>query len=148
MNTATLTKLPGSPGCVICDNNGSNPRALGLSIFWNEPEQTVCIPCRPDDTWCGYSSIVHGGVVASVLDEAMAWVVKQVTGDWAFTADYTIRFKTALAPGNEYTAIASVQEAGRRKILAEARLVDADGTVAAQAHGVFLPAKGRAQPRE
>ena len=31
-----LKKLEGSPGCFVCDNNGSNPRALALELFWDE----------------------------------------------------------------------------------------------------------------
>lgn len=147
MNTMTLQQLPGSPGCVICDNNGSNPRSLKLRILWDEKGQAVHIPCVPDESWCGYSRIVHGGLVASVLDEAMAWVVKQVTGDWAFTADYHIRFKAALEPGRQYTAIASVENGSSRKVTTLARFVDNEGNVAAQADAVFLPSRGRAMPR-
>lgn len=145
--TAKFETLSGSPGCVICDNNGSNPRSLKLRILWNPEEQAVHIPCVPDESWCGYAKVVHGGLVASVLDEAMAWVVKQVTGDWAFTADYHIRYKTAVAPGRQYTAVAKVTENGRRKITVRADCLDADGTVVAQAEAAFLPAKGRAEPR-
>lgn len=143
----TPQQLPGSPGCVICDNNGSNPRSLGLRILWNEQDKTVRIPCTPDETWCGYSSIVHGGIVASVLDEAMAWAVKQVSGDWAFTADCNLRFKKAVQPGRAYLAVASVQSVASRKITAEAKFLDPDGAVAVLASAVFLPSKGRALPR-
>lgn len=143
-----LQQLPGSPGCVICDNNASNHRSLALTILWDPDEQAVHIPCTPDESWCGYSSIVHGGLVASVLDEAMAWVVKQVSGDWAFTVDYHIRYKAAVEPGNAYEAVAVVSEPGRRKILARARFLDGQGNVAAEADAVFLPVKGRAKPRE
>lgn len=147
METTSLLHLPGSPGCVICDNNGSNPRSLRLKIFWSEIDNSIHIPCVPDESWCGYSRIVHGGLVASVMDEAMAWAVKQAIGDWAFTADYHIRFKAALEPGKPYTAIASVESSGNRKITAQARFVDRNGAVAAQADAVFLPSKGRAVPR-
>lgn len=148
MNHSALRRLPGSPGCVICDNNASNPRSLRLPLFWHEEEKAVHIPCLPDDSWCGYSRIVHGGLVASVLDEAMAWAVKEVTGEWAFTAECSIRFKAALVPGREYTAIATVAEVLSRKILVTARFVDAQGGVAAQAQASFLPVRGRAAPRE
>lgn len=147
MATEPLQKLPGSPGCVICDNNGSNPRSLALGIFWNPADQTVHIPCTPDETWCGYAKIVHGGLIASVLDEAMAWVVKQVCGDWAFTADYHIRYKAALEPGREYTAVARVTERNRRTITVQATCLDAAGNPVAQAEATFLPSRGRAVPR-
>lgn len=148
MNNDDLCRLSGSPGCVVCDNNGSNPRSLGLPILWNEAERAIHIPCTPDETWCGYSKIVHGGLVATVLDEAMAWVVKQVSGDWAFTADFKLRLKKAVEPGREYTAVATVAMLDSRLIQAEARFVDDEGGVAAMASARFMPAKGRALPRE
>ena len=145
--TMTFETLPGSPGCVICDNNASNPRSLHLQILWNPEQQTVHIPCVPDDSWCGYAKIVHGGLIASVLDEAMAWVVKQVTGDWALTADYHVRYKAAVVPGRQYTAIAKVTTNGRRKITVQADFIDTDETIVAQADAVFLPGKSTAAPR-
>lgn len=140
----SLSPLPGSPGCIICDSNASNPRSLRLRLFWDEEAKNVRIPCVPDESWCGYSGVVHGGVISSVLDEAMAWAVKQSTGDWAFTAECLLRFKKPVAPGGAYTAIAGVDEAGKRKITAHADFLGPDGTVAVRAEAVFLPSKGRA----
>ncbi len=147
MNQA-LQRLPGSPGCFICDNNSTNPRALRLTLLWDEAAETVRIPCEPDATWCGFEDVVHGGLIASVLDEAMAWAVKQTVGDWAFTADYRLRFKRAVAPGHAYEARGKIVQDAGRKIEAEAQFVDGDGTVLAQASAIFIPAKGRAKARE
>lgn len=143
-----LERLSGSPGCVICDNDGSNPRSLKLAIFWDEKERSVRIPCVPDESWCGYSAIVHGGVVASVLDEAMAWVVRQESGDWAFTADCHLRFKRPVQPGKRYEAVAAVEQLASRKITVQARFLDENGNAVVEAQAIFLPAKGRALPRE
>ena len=145
MQTSSLLRLSGSSGCVICDNSDSNPRSLCLSIFWNEEDKTIHMPCVPDETWCGYSGVVHGGLIVSMLDEAMAWAIKQVTGDWAFTEDCRTRFKAALTPGEAYTTIASVETATSRKITATSKVVDENGGVVATAEAVFLPAKGRAR---
>lgn len=142
-----MERLPGSPGCFICDNNGSNPRALRLKLMWDEESQTVRIPLIPDDTWCGYSQVVHGGLIAAVLDEGMAWAVKKKSGEWAFTADFHLRYKRPVEPGRDYTVLASVGEMGGRKIAAQAKLVDGDGRVTALAEAVFLPANGQAKPR-
>ena len=147
MEKKALQPLPGSPGCFICDNNGSNPRALALRLFWDEGEQTVHLSCEPDQTWCGYNDIVHGGLVASILDEAMAWAVKMKVGDWAFTADYQLRYKKAVTPGQTYLAQAKVVKDAGRKITAEALLTTQDGQMLAKASATFLPAKGRAMPR-
>lgn len=147
LETEHLTTLPGSPGCFICDNNASNPRSLRLSLLWDEESKTVCIPCEPDESWCGFSNVVHGGLIATVLDEAMAWVVKMHTEEWAFTADCHIRYKSAVAPGNRYMATAGVTESARRKILARATFLDQEGKVLAEASATFLPSKGKARTR-
>lgn len=147
MEKERLVSLPGSPGCFICDNNGSNHRSLHLRLFWNEAGQFVEIPCAPDDSWCGFNNVVHGGLVATVLDEAMAWAVKMTAGEWAFTADCNIRYKKPIAPGKQYNATARVTENAGRKILAEADFRDEEGAVLVQAKAIFLPAKGKAAPR-
>ena len=142
-----LTQLPGSPGCFICDNNGSNPRALALKLQYDEETHTVRVPCTPDQTWCGYSNVVHGGLVATVMDEAMAWAVKLHSGEWAFTADYRVRYKKAVEPGRNYTATAVVLEDASRTLPAEASFLDSNGKVVAKASATFLPSKGKARPR-
>lgn len=142
-----MEKLPGSPGCFICDNNNSNPRALHLELMWDEATQTVHIALNPDETWCGYSEVVHGGLVAAVLDEAMAWAIKKKNGEWAFTADFRLRYKKPVSPGRHYRVVASCGELGGRKIEATAKLLADDDQVLALAEAVFLPVNGRAKPR-
>ena len=139
-----LTPLPGSSGCFVCDNRGVNDRTLGLKIYWNDEDKTVHIPFTPDSGWCGFSQVVHGGLIAAVLDEAMAWAVHEKLGDWAFTVDFHLRYKKAVEPGKEYRAVAGVVEAGR-KITTEARLYDWEGKLTAVADAVFLPGKGAAR---
>ncbi|UQZ91072.1 hypothetical protein C4J81_18345 [Deltaproteobacteria bacterium Smac51] len=146
MNSTTLKRLPGSPGCFICDNNNTNDRALKLHIMWNDETQSVHIPFEPDQSWCGYSNVVHGGLIASVMDEGMAWVVKQKSGDWAFTADFHLRYKRPLEPFKKYVVVARTDEAGGRKIQATAEILDQEGRVAAMAEAVFLPSR-QARPR-
>jgi len=142
-----LERLPGSPGCFICDNDHSNPRALRLKIMWDEEEEAVKIPFTPDATWCGYQSVVHGGLIAAVMDEAMAWVIKKKSGEWAFTADYHLRYKKPVEPGLDYLVTARAEDLGGRKITAKAQVLDPDGRVTALAEAVFLPSAGMARPR-
>lgn len=147
METKKLQPLPGSPGCFICDNNGSNARSLHLQLRYDADEQAVYIPCNPDASWCGFSEVVHGGLVATVMDEAMAWAVKQHCDEWAFTAECVIRYKKPVQPGRAYYAKAWVVNAERRKISVEAGFYAEDGVELAKASATFLPSKGKANPR-
>lgn len=146
MKSATTSRLPGSPGCFICDNNGSNPRSLAVTLLWDEQEQAVRIPCVPDQTWCGFSKVVHGGLICSLLDEAMAWAAKVAAGDWAFTADFQVRFKKVVEPDKKYQAVGKVVENQRRKLTTEGFFMDEDGQILAQASAVFIRST-QAKPR-
>lgn len=147
MSELNLERLPGSPGCFICDNNNSNPRALHLQLMWDDSSQTVLVDLKPDETWCGYAHVVHGGLIASILDEAMAWAVKRQKGEWAFTADFQVRYKKPVEPGRDYQAKARVSQPEGKLIFATAELIDVKGEITAQAKAVFLPSGGQARPR-
>jgi uncharacterized protein (TIGR00369 family) len=138
-----LLRLPGSPGCVVCDNNGSNSRSLAVTVYWDEATGTVHIPCRPDNSWCGYENVVHGGVIASVLDEAMSWAVKMHLGDWGFTADFNVRYKKTVNPGKPYRATATVVKQEDRMIRVESDFKDEEGVVYAHGKAIFLPGRGK-----
>lgn len=141
------TAVPGSPGCFVCDNNGSNPKSLGLRLYWDETEKNVQVPFLPTGTWCSFDNVVHGGLVAAVLDEAMGWAVKLTLDEWAFTAECNVRYKRVLEPGVPCRATARVTEDKGRVIIAQARLLDPENRLLAQATATFLPVKGRARPR-
>lgn len=137
-----MERLPGSPGCFVCDNDGSNPRSLHLHLMWDDEKGEVHIPFAPDETWCGYSGLVHGGILASVFDDAMAWAVRQVGGDWGVTADFHIRYRRPVTAGGEYTVRGRVESRRGRKAKTTAEIVDAEGNVLAEADALFVGGSG------
>ncbi len=144
--TENLKKLPGSPGCFVCDNNGANDRALKLDIMWDEQNQSVRVPFEPDHTWCGYNNVVHGGLIAAVMDEGMAWAVKEKSGSWALTVDFHLRYRKPLEPFKKYVVVANTDGGGGRKIMAAAEILNEAGESMARAEAIFLPGR-EAQPR-
>ncbi|MDR0652284.1 MAG: PaaI family thioesterase [Synergistaceae bacterium] len=134
----TMKRLPGSPGCFVCDNDGSNPRSMRLVLMWDAEKKEVHIPFCPDETWCGYSGVVHGGILASVFDDAMAWAVHQNIGSWSVTADFHIRYRKPILVGRKYTAEGRVDETRGRKTRTKARIVDATGDIFAEADALFV----------
>ena len=133
-----LEKLPGSPGCFVCDNDGSNPRSLRLHLMWDKEKKEVHIPFAPDETWCGYSGLVHGGILASIFDDAMAWAVRQNGGEWGVTADFHIRYRKPVTAGGKYTVKGRVEESRGRRTKTSAQIVDAEGKVLAEADALFI----------
>jgi acyl-coenzyme A thioesterase PaaI-like protein len=79
----------------------------------------------------------HGGSMAAVLDEALGsacWVA----GHSVLAAELTTRFRKMLPLGEVVTAEASIGRVDGRKIYPEGRLIADDGTVYAEATGLFV----------
>lgn len=133
-----MEHLPRSKGCFVCGSAGDNPRSLALDILWNEEEGNTEIALSPDSTWCGYEGIVHGGIIASVFDDSMAWAVKKVIGTWAMTGEMSIRYLRPVKSGKAYVVKGKVDKRIGRRINASGVLTDEEGMKMAEATALFL----------
>jgi len=134
MNTVRKP-LPTSASCFICGEE--NPRGL-RARFFTEGEWTV-LPVLPDPHLCGYPGVVHGGIVAAMLDECMGWAAARAIGRMCVTAELTVRYLRRTPAGVPLETRARCPRANRLLALTEAVLVDADGTEYARATGKFMP---------
>ena len=76
-------KLPRTRSCFVC--GVGNP--LGLNLAFQSTGTTVTAVFRPRAEHVGFKRVVHGGLIATVLDEAMVWACGvfckvQVLSDW------------------------------------------------------------------
>ncbi len=139
-----MIKLEGSKGCFVCDRTGTNARSLGVTLYWDEDSQKTVIPFTPKADWCGYEGVVHGGILTALCDDAMAWSAKQASDKWSVTANISVRFLRPVEAGKNYTVSGHASEPEGRKIHTEARILDEDGKVCADARGVFVAMKNKA----
>ncbi|HPU98202.1 MAG TPA: PaaI family thioesterase [Candidatus Hydrogenedentes bacterium] len=127
--------LPTSESCFICGEE--NPHGL-RARFYAEDEWTV-LPVQPDPHLCGYSGVVHGGVVAAMLDECMGWAAARAIGRMCVTAELTVRYLRRTPAGVPLEVRARCERASRLLAFTQAVLVDDKGTVYARASGKFMP---------
>jgi len=128
-------ELDNDDGCFVCGK--SNPIGLKLDFVTEGDEYvTYFTPEKQHQGWVG---IVHGGLVATVLDEVMTRQV-HVLGINAVTGEMTIRLKRPARIGHKLRFAAKVGEIkdNSRVILSSARATDEDGTVVAEAAGKIV----------
>ena len=118
--------------CFVCGNK--NPFGLKIEFHENrqnnEIEAEVIFPVHLQ----GWQNTVHGGLLATVLDETM--IKAAAMGDFkCVTAEITVKYKKPAMTGTAYRAFGRTLEARGRIITAESRLCDAGGQVLAQATG-------------
>ena len=124
---------PLNPACIACGRE--NPH--GLRLRFENKGQMVASDWIPSEGWQGFRGVIHGGVVATVLDEAMSKAV--VARGWeALTAELTIRLRKRVAPGERLTVLGMVVSKRKREIRAEASLRDGGGGERAHAWAKFL----------
>jgi len=67
----SLSQQPNSDFCFVCGRQ--NPRGLYM-IFYDDGENVVSSHYTVPDVYQGYPGVVHGGVVAAMLDEVVGRV--------------------------------------------------------------------------
>lgn len=93
---------------------------------------------RPDDTQTSYDSIVHGGVISTLLDELLGWPIALQTGRMSFTAELTVRFVKPMSAGGTYLATARPGTDRGRYWEGEVEIRDAHCEVYAKARGRYF----------
>jgi uncharacterized protein (TIGR00369 family) len=92
----------------------------------------------------GWAGIVHGGLLATVLDEAMIYAAGAL-GFTCVTGEITVRYVKPVSTGVAYTLKGRFVEDKGRIVLAESELLDAAGEQLARASGKLV--KVPAEPR-
>lgn len=134
-----LYKQPNSRMCFLCGLQ--NPVGLKLA-FYDDPEnQQVYSEFSLSNNYQGYPGVVHGGIVAAILDEtAGRAVMLNGNHDNLFaTLRLTIRYRHPTPTETRLTAVGWVDKEGQRatKVAGEIRLPD--GTVTAECEALLGP---------
>jgi len=124
--------------CFVC--GPKNPAGLRLGFSFDGGKITARFVPRREHQ--GYMNIVHGGIISTVLDEAMVKLAIAL-GMPAVTARLDIRLRRPVKVGEEITVTAEIKEDTRKILTGYARAVTGDGTLVADATGKMMKAGGQ-----
>jgi uncharacterized protein (TIGR00369 family) len=118
--------------CFVCGEN--NPIGLKLRLRTDaergESAAEVTFPAH----FQGWAGVVHGGLVATVLDEALIYAAG-ARGFKCVTGEVTVRYVKPASTGAAYSLKGRFVEDKGRIVLAESSLFDTDGQEVARAAG-------------
>ena len=119
--------------CFAC--GAENP--IGLHLRFEQVEEKFVAKKTLAREFQGYSNVAHGGIVTTLLDEAMGNFVQTKFHQMALTGRIEVRYHYPTPVEQELT-ISAWQEAQRRNIVAmRATVQTADGVVTAEATAKF-----------
>lgn len=116
--------------CFGCGQN--NP--IGLKLTFKHDGSAVRAEYTPGELFQGWSRVVHGGVIACMLDEAMSHAAHSA-GTNCLTARMEIQFRRPTLINEPLIITARITRNTRRVIKTEAKVALKDGTVVAESTG-------------
>ena len=117
-------------GCFVCGKE--NAEGLQLDFSVDAASRRIETSWVPSDAYQGYTGILHGGLVATLLDEVVG-KLSTFIGQPAVTAEMTIRYLKPIPTGRRLTVRGRITEDRRRLLLGDSEAFLEDGTVAATA---------------
>ena len=130
-----MNHLPKYRTCFVCGPD--NDRGL-KQTFISIGDGEVSTEFNPVPDLCSYTGIVHGGIVATLLDETMGWTAFEKTNRYFLTAEMTVRYKESVLLDKKYTVRAKLGILKRGFYTATGEIVDSDGKVYATGSGKYF----------
>ena len=132
--SAAVPRRLESSDCFACSPD--NARGLKLD-FKLTADGAMVAEWVPESDLEGYHGIVHGGIVSTVLDEAMAKVVDGMEID-ALTAELRVRFRKQVQSGSRVHVKGWIERREHRMLRTEASVAGQGGEELAHAWATFV----------
>jgi acyl-coenzyme A thioesterase PaaI-like protein len=130
-------ELPHTPNCLVCGQ--ANPHGLHLSLHVDPASGIVTTSFTPARDHIGFEGIVHGGIIVTVLDEAMVWAATWAGKRFCVCAELTTRFKASALVGTPLTVTARIEQDRRKLILTSGEVKAPNNVLIATASGKYVP---------
>ena len=99
----------------------------------------VRIECTPAEHLQGWANILHGGILSTLLDEAITYVGISTFDQPAVTAQLEVRFRNPAPTSVKLHVCAERIKVSKRLVEAKAEVTLSDGTLIATGTGKVMP---------
>ncbi len=123
--------------CFVCGKK--NPYGLQVNPEIKDAGAEVYIECTPPDHMQGWANILHGGIISTLLDEAITHIGIGTFEGPAVTAQLEVRFRKPAPIGVKLFIFAERIKVSRRIVEAKAEVKLSDSTLIATGTGKVMP---------
>ena len=128
--------------CFVCGPN--NP--FGLNLKFLSEENRAWTDFQPEKRHEGYKGILHGGIIAAILDEVMIKAAL-AQGILCVTASMEVRYKAPAELSSQFHFEGIVTSIRKRVIETSGSMVDQQGRVVAEASAKYMTVSPDLQAR-
>jgi uncharacterized protein (TIGR00369 family) len=110
-----------------------------LNLHVEEQAGIVTAHYVPRAEHIGFEGVIHGGILSTVLDEAMVWCATWAGKRFCVAGELNVRFRQSVGVGRNLTVEARVASVRSRLIETEGFIRDESGNVLVEAAGKYVP---------
>jgi uncharacterized protein (TIGR00369 family) len=112
----------------------SQKNPAGLKLQFEESEEYIHATWQPSEMYQGYTNILHGGIIASLLDEIGAWCVSVKIGTAGVTSEMKTKYLSRVFINKgSITLKASIAEQTKNSARINCYLYDGQSKLCAEA---------------
>ena len=130
-----LKNLEDNDMCFACGKENKN--GLQLDFCFSEQQKCIETTFLPSDTYQGWKGVLHGGIIATLVDESMAKLAQRL-GYRVLTASLDIRFKEVAKTSDSLHVSAEIAKHTKKLLYAKALATRSDGSVIAEADAKLM----------
>lgn len=127
--------LPNSKGCFVCGKENPN----GLKKTFVSDGEKISTEFTPESWMVGYETVIHGGIVSTLLDEVVIWAAYDKMGRFGVTAELNVRFRRPVLVGSTYSVEGRFVEDKGKLWLAESKIKNQQNKTLASATAKIFP---------
>jgi len=132
-----MNKQPNSRDCFVCGVD--NEHGLHLEFYETNPGEVVVDYVVPDH-FQGYEGVVHGGIVASLVDEVLGRVHMGSPENTRFmyTAKLSIKYRRPVPTGKPIKIVGHAVNSKHRAATSTAEIYGPDGELLVEAEALLI----------
>lgn len=122
---------------------------LGLHMVFFEDGDDIVSYWKPSERYQGWVNVLHGGIIASLIDELAGWVVFRKLQTTGVTSSLNVRYKKAISTLEpELTIRGRITEQRRNLVTIVVEIMNSKGELCATGEALYFAAsqeKARAE---
>ncbi|MBW2058716.1 MAG: PaaI family thioesterase [Deltaproteobacteria bacterium] len=127
--------LPSYETCFVCGKK--NPNGLRLCFYIEDGRVTS--EFSPREELCGFSGVLHGGIISSIIDETLWWSSAVGAERLVLTRNLRLTYLRPVVVGKSYRVEADPPQPEGRHYLCRGRIVERAGAVCVKGEGSYSP---------
>lgn len=141
-----MEKQANSRLCFVCGLE--NPAGLHLNFYETGPGE-VTVNFTPSEHYQGYTGVLHGGIVASILDEAAGRALMGIFPPrFMFTAKLEVKYRKNIPIGKPLKIIGKAGKGRGRMAEGWSGIYNQEGELLAEANALLVDVPNPPDPSE